>query len=156
MDNSTQKIEDMTTKATSADSYMLAKPKNKRRIAFKAVTAVIYSLITLLAYGINTLLLFDALKSINTVTEGWDSLGRGIGLALVIYLTIIVACVAVFLYQIPIILSIVGLATSFKAKNGIKKQGKIFFSVLLALSVISAFLIVLMTVGIILLIKFGA
>lgn len=130
-------------------------PKIKKRIALKAVTTVFYSFITVIAFSLNIILLIDTVNAINTVTEGWEGLGKGIGLALIIIFTVIVGGVGVVLYQIPSCLSLVGLCTAFKkTRQGEIRGGKAFFSVLFALTVFSEILLALTSVGIILLIKF--
>ncbi len=153
MDNITN-VNDVTT--DEAESLTLnTQPKIKKRIALKTVTTVFYSFITILAFSLNIILLIDTINALNTVTEGWEGLGKAIGLAVIIYLTIIVGAVGVVLYQLPACLSLIGLCTSFKrTKRGEIRGGKIYFSVLFALSVVSEILLALITVGIILLIKF--
>ena len=152
MDNNIEKIENEANEvenvATASES-----PKIKKRIALKTVTAVFYSLITLLAFGLNIWLLIDAITLSNTVTEGWDGLGKAIGLAVLIYLAVIVGVSALVLYQPPFILSLAGFITSFITKGGTLRKGKIFFSVLLALTVISEVLIAILSASIPLIIK---
>ena len=152
MDNNIEKIETNEAEILASNSPAPA-TKVKKRTAIKAVAATFYSVITLLAFGLNIGLLVDAIKLSNTVTEGWDGLGKGIGLALIIIFTAIVGGAAVVLYQIPFLLSLTGFITSFKTKNGTVRKGRIFCSVLLALTVISEFLIAILSVAIILIIK---
>ncbi len=132
-----------------------SKPKRKKRIPLKVISTVLYSIITVVAFAFNVWLFVEAIATVNTVTEGWDGLGKAIGLAVIIYLTIIVGAVGVILYQIPSCLSLVGLCTSFKkTKRGEIRGGKIYFSVLFALTVVSEILLAAISIGIILLIKF--
>ena len=125
-------------------------PTRKKRIPLKVISTVFYSLVTIAAFAINTWLLIEAITTTNTVTEGWDGLGKAIGLAVVIYLTIIVGAAGIILYQLPACLSLVGLCTSRKAKNGVIREGKIYFAVLFALTVVSEILLALMSAGTIL------
>ena len=152
MDNNIEKIATDEAKISAYETLAPA-TKVKKRISLKVVTATFYSVITLLAFGLNVGLLVDAIKLTNTVTEGWDGLGKGIGLALIIVFTAIVGGAALVLYQIPFILSLTGFITSFRIKNGIIRKGRIFFSAFLALTVISEVLIAILSVAIILFIK---
>lgn len=154
MDNVTNKNDVLTDE--NDELSLAAQQKIKKRIPLKVISTVFYSIITIAAFAFNILLLVEAIATTNTVTEGWDGLGKAIGLAVIIYLTIIVGAVGVILYQIPTCLSIVGLCTSFKkTKRGEIRDGKIYFSVLFAITVISQILLAAITVGIILFIKFA-
>ena len=154
MDNNIEKIENEANEVENVVATASESPKIKKRIALKVITATFYSVITILAFSLNVWLMIDAISLSNTVTEGWDGLGKAIGLAVLIYLAVIVGIGAVVLYQLPFILSLTGFITSFKTKKGAIRKGKFFFPVLLALTVISEFLIALLTVAIILIIKF--
>lgn len=154
MDNLTNKNDVLTDE--NDELSLTAQQKIKKRIPLKVISTVFYSIITIAAFAFNVLLLVEAIATTNTVTEGWDGLGKAIGLAVIIYLTIIVGIVGVVLYQLPSCLSIVGLCTSFKkTKRGEIRGGKIYFSVLLAITVLSEILLAAITVGIILFIKFA-
>ncbi len=154
MDNVTNKNDVLTDE--NDELSLTAQQKIKKRIPLKVISTVFYSIITIAAFAFNVLLLIEAIATTNTVTEGWDGLGKAIGLAVIIYLTIIVGIVGVVLYQLPSCLSIVGLCTSFKkTKRGEIRGGKIYFSVLFAITVLSEILLAAITVGIILFIKFA-
>ena len=153
MDNNIEKIENEANEVENVVATASKSPKIKKRIALKTVTATFYSVITIFAFGLNIWLLIDAISLSNTVTEGWDGLGKAIGLAVLIYLAVIVGVSALVLYQLPFILSLTGLITSFKTKGGTIRKGKIFFSVLLALTVISEVLIAILSAAIPLIIK---
>jgi hypothetical protein len=154
MDNVTNKNDVLTDE--NDELALTAQQKIKKRIPLKVISTVFYSIITIAAFAFNVLLLVEAIATTNTVTEGWDGLGKAIGLAVIIYLTIIVGIVGVVLYQLPSCLSIVGLCTSFKkTKRGEIRGGKIYFSVLFAITVLSEILLAAITVGIILFIKFA-
>ena len=154
MDNVTNKNDVLTDE--NDELSLTAQQKIKKRIPLKVISTVFYSIITIAAFAFNVLLLVEAIATTNTVTEGWDGLGKAIGLAVIIYLTIIVGIVGVVLYQLPSCLSIVGLCTSFKkTKRGEIRGGKIYFSVLFAITVLSEILLAAITVGIILFIKFA-
>ena len=152
MDNLTNKNDVLTDE--NDELSLTAQQKIKKRIPLKVISTVFYSIITIAAFAFNILLLVEAIATTKTVTEGWDGLGKAIGLAVLIYLAVIVGIGAVVLYQLPFILSLTGFITSFKTKKGAIRKGKFFFPVLLALTVISEFLIALLTVAIILIIKF--
>ena len=154
MDNLTNKNDVLTDE--NDELSLTVQQKIKKRIPLKVISTVFYSIITIVAFAFNVWLLVEAITTTNTVTEGWDGLGKAIGLAVIIYLTIIVGAVGVILYQIPTCLSIVGLCTSFKkTKRGEIRGGKIYFSVLFAITVISQILLAAISVGIILFIKFA-
>lgn len=154
MDNLTNKNDVLTDE--NDELSLTVQQKIKKRIPLKVISTVFYSIITIAAFAFNVWLLVEAIATTNTVTEGWDGLGKAIGLAVIIYLTIIVGAVGVILYQIPTCLSIVGLCTSFKkTKRGEIRGGKIYFSVLFAITVISQILLAAISIGIILFIKFA-
>ena len=149
------KIEDVKIKEKALGSEIKCeKPKKKKQIALKVIATFFYSLITACVFVFDTLLIFDTVKTLTTPVEGWDGLGKAIGLALIIIMSMISGAVALVLYQIPIIMSIVGFGTSFSKKK--KRGGRIYFSVLFAITVISKIIAVLISGGIILAIKLAA
>ena len=149
------KFEDVKIKEESLESEIKCEePKKKKQIALKVIATFFYSLITSVVFIFDILLIIDTVRTITTPVEGWDGLGKALALAIVIICAIISGAVSLVLYQIPCVLSIVGFGTSFSKKK--KRGGKIYFSILFVLTVISEIIAALISGGIILAIKLAA
>ena len=147
MDNKIEKIETNEAEILASNSPAPA-TKVKKRTALKVVTATFYSVITLLAFGLNMLLLYGSIKYVNTEALGWESLGRGISLVIIFFASIILGVATILFYLIPFTLSVVGLKSSLKMKNGYTKQDKAFFSVFLSLTVILGIVLAIISASI--------
>ena len=122
-------------------------PKTKKQIALKVIATFFSSLITILAYTLNVLFIFDTAKTFSEGVEGWE----GLGVAIVMIVSLAAATVALILYQIPVILSIIGFGVSFGGKKkNIKRQGKIYFSVLFFVTILCEIILAIMTAALVL------
>ena len=128
-------------------------PAPKKQLGLKITSAILYALITVVAFPLDIAFLIDTIININKETENWEGLGVGIGLAVVLIATIIVTAVAVLLYQVVGVLCITGFCLSFtKTKLKGKRLGKIWFPVQGLLVVISEILLIILMVAVILII----
>lgn len=121
--------------------------KAKKQIALKIISTLLYLIITIAALVFEISFVTESVSLLLTPDLGLE----GLAFIILIPALIIVPIASLILYIVPFIMSAVGFGVSFKrAKNGAKRKGKVYFGILIALTVITEVILIIASVATIL------
>jgi hypothetical protein len=124
--------------------------KAKKQIALKIISTLLYLAITIAALVFEISFVTESVSLLLTPDLGLE----GLAFIILIPALIIVPIASLILYIVPFIMSAVGFGVSFKrTKSGAKRKGKVYFGILIALTVITEVILIIASVATILAIK---
>ncbi len=152
-ENEALEIKEENAQLLNKEEEVTAVPvKKKRQIALKILTVLAYLAVTATAVSFEISFIIESALLLAKPEIGLE----GLAFIILIPALIIVPIASLILYIIPFVMSLIGFGVSFKkTKKGAKRKGRVFFGILIALTIISEVIIIIASAAMILAIKYG-